>query len=320
MTKKIFKAVDCCKGARKPYKFIQIHPRHYVCKPGEIVELTLKNFHKGCDPSCWTWYLRSGPGYLTFDTGSAINYYAPQSFRPEDCAAIIDLYCGGRLIDSISISTNVWMGTQLAYITTGFWLPGGWHGKYIRDPTAPEIEELTQEIWIKEGAWRDPTPAEIEKLTQEIHAGYGPLIGSYEGYSDWCWGRIPLSYCIYIYRFDCAGRLLHRDVRCIRCHCYTDVKKVIKMNEDRWFSYGLFFGPTSWAEQCTGDRAICMQASLNQFVLPFVSSWNYKLPKPLPGKEVVERIKQGYYLKRGGILDLRTPAMIDKGCCIPLET
>ena len=319
MTKKIFKGLSCCKGARAPHKFIQIHPRHYVCKPGEVVELTLKNYHKGCDPACWTWYLRSGPGYLTFDTGHTIEYHAPESFNPEDCAAIVDFYCGGKRIDSISISTNLWMGTELAYITTGFWLLEGWHGRYVRDPTADEIEELTQEIWIKEGAWRQPAETEIKELTREIHAGYGPHIGSYEGYPDWCWGRIPLSYCIYIYRYDCAGRLLHRDIRCIRCYCYRDVKRVIKMNEERWFSHGLFFGPTGEGDSYTGNVHASIQASLNQYVLPFVQSWNYKLPKPLPGTEVVERIKQGYYLKTAGVLDLRTPKMIEAGCCIPVE-
>jgi len=319
MTKKIFKGVNCCKGARKPHKFIQIQPRHYVCKPGEVVELTLKNYYTQCDPGCWEWDLRSGPGLLMPHIGHTVDYNAPLSFDPEDCAAIIDLYCGGIPIDSVSVSTNLWMGTELAYITTGFWLPGGWHGRYVRDPTEAEIEQLTQEIWIKESAWRQPTEAEIEKLTQEIHAGYGPIIGSYEGYPDWCYGRIPLSHCIYIYRHDCAGRLLHRNVRCIRCYCYRDEKRVIKMDENRWFSYGLFFGPTGEGNSCTGTVDACMQASLNQFVLPFVSTWNYKLPKPLPGKEVVERIRQGYYLKTRGFLDLRTPKMIEAGCCIPVE-
>lgn len=319
MTEKIFKGVNCCKGARKPHKFIQIQPRHHVLKPGEVVELTLKNYHKECDPGCWTWHLRSGPGYLSFDTGHTIDYNAPGSFDPEDCAAIIDLYCGGKRIDSISISINRWRGTELAYITTGFWLPGGWHGRYVRDPTAAEIEELTQEIWVEEGWWREPTSAEIEELAREIHAGYGPQIGSYEGYSDWCWGRIPLSFCVYIYRYDCAGGLLDRDIRCVRCFCYKDAKRVIKMNESQWFSYGHFFGPGGAGAQCTGTAAECMQASLNQFVLGFVSTWNYGLPKPLPGALVAERVKAGYYLKAGGVLDLRTPKMIEGGCCIPVE-
>jgi hypothetical protein len=91
------------------------------------------------------------------------------------------------------------------------------------------------------------------------------------------------------------------------------------MNENRWFSHGLFFGPTGGDAECTGDAATCMQASLNQFVLGPVTAWNYRLPEPLPGKVVVERIKQGYYLTTGGILDLRTPKMIKGGCCIPVE-
>lgn len=311
--------VDCCKGARRPRNFIWIEPRNYNCLPGETVKLRVRNTHPDCDGSCWEWDLRSGPGSIFPWNGTEIEYTAPAYPSPNDCLAIIDFYCGGQVIDTAYMTDNQEGTDKLAFMSAGFWHDGGWEGRDLREPTIAEIEALALAIEEKEGFPREPTGAEIEALTVEINLHNPPICAEYEGDPGWCWGMIPTSSCIYLYRYDCGGNILHRDVRTLRAYCKKDLQGVIKIDPEHWWSGTEILTPDAWGPTVTGSFSGCKQGVINSFVNMFISQWiNRQSPRP-SRSETLLKVRNGDFLIPGGFMDFRSSGMKRVGCCVPGE-
>jgi len=99
-------AVNCCLDKDNPHLYITIYPLSMTMDCGDTQTFMVTQYNPICAGSHYTWFVTPDAGTLVQSGDYQVDYTAPDGGAECPPAVAILLYCGGALVDSITITFN----------------------------------------------------------------------------------------------------------------------------------------------------------------------------------------------------------------------
>lgn len=317
MVDTIYTGVDCCEDAERKGWDIHATPSRIWATPGQRFRLDASKFSRECDQWCVYWRIIKGGGVLEEEFGTVVTYRAADDNKNCAGSALIGLFCGGKLRDTIRAAINQYKGDEPAYYKAGSWHDNYYPQQVLAGSTVTDPETLVTEVIYTE---------------KEAIIRYVP---DKDYYGD---TKPKVSTC-YITEHSCDGTMTRREHVSIRNMATGDAtgKKILLPGKWHGINPSSLVLTVLSKGNYTFEQA--KQMSLDGYMDGSVRIYiptQYTIPPRLPTYPGVEDIEiynekrrifdmwmeyarrvREITLKERGVADIRNPPMIEGGCCSP---
>lgn len=313
----IYTGVNCCEDAEQKGWDIHATPRIVWATPGQRITLQATRVTRECDPGCIYWRILSGGGTLAEEFGIAVTYLPAEENK--DCAgsALIGLFCGGALRDTVHVAINQYEPEDTAY-----WKAGAWHDGYYPGEVLAGTRVTDPETYITKVVYED-TEAVIKYIPDKDYYG----------------DTKPKVSTIFLTEHTCSGKTLNRNYVAIRNVATEGPGGKRILLAGKWHAINPSALLITALSKGNYDFATAKQMSLDGFMDARVTvkiPTQYSIPPRLPAFQGVEEMEKyneerrlwelwrdyasrvrRITLKEQATADLRNPAMLAGGCCSP---